>query len=63
MQKEYLVPWNDDLEEFVFTSHTSIISKELLYQKLVEHDLVEAGLNIDDLNNNKKVSNGQGSCM
>lgn len=61
MQSEYIVPWNDDFEEVVFTSHTSIISKELLYEKLVEMDIVEAGIDIH-FNDKKQVVPNTTTC-
>lgn len=49
MANEFLVPWNDDIEEaFVFTSHTSIVSRELIYDKLVEMEVVEPGFVFKD---------------
>ena len=37
---DQFIPWGDDMEEFVFPSHTSIISKQLLYEKLMEEGVV-----------------------
>lgn len=34
MQMEQFIPWNDDLDEFVFPSHTSVISRDLLVGEL-----------------------------
>jgi len=34
MQIEQFIPWDDNITEFVFPSHTSIISKELLIDEL-----------------------------
>jgi len=31
MQIQQFIPWGDDMEEFIFPCHTSIISRELLY--------------------------------
>jgi hypothetical protein len=34
MEIELFVPWREGMEEFTFASHTSLISKELLGEKL-----------------------------
>ena len=34
MQLEQFVPWEEGMEEFVFPSHTALISKDLLLSKL-----------------------------
>ena len=39
MKIERFVPWDDDLDMIVFPSHTSIISQELLFQKLDENGI------------------------
>ena len=31
---EQFIPWNDDITEFVFPSHTSVISRDLLVSEL-----------------------------
>ena len=36
MQIEQFLPWNDDMDEFVFPSHTSVISKRLLIDELAK---------------------------
>jgi len=36
MQAQQFVPWKEGMEEIIFASHTSIISKTLLAQKLEE---------------------------
>jgi hypothetical protein len=36
MSIEQFVPWGDDMDGFTFASHTSVISKELLAEKLAE---------------------------
>lgn len=43
MQVEQFVPWSDDLGEegLIFASHTSIISRELLLEKLEEMGITE----------------------
>jgi hypothetical protein len=41
MQIEQFIPWADGMDEFVFASHTSIISKHLLLEKLQEEGIVE----------------------
>ena len=40
MQIQQFIPWGDDMEEFVFASHTSIISTQLLYEKLAEAGVI-----------------------
>lgn len=37
---DQFIPWGDDMEEFIFPSHTSIISKQLLYEKLMDEGVV-----------------------
>jgi hypothetical protein len=39
MEIPYFLPWGSDMEEFVFLSHTSIIYKDLLLNKLSEHGI------------------------
>lgn len=34
MQQEFFLPWQDDLDAFVFPSHTSVISRHLLIDEL-----------------------------
>jgi hypothetical protein len=36
MQVEQFIPWEDDMENFIFPSHTSIISSKLLVDKMKE---------------------------
>lgn len=44
MQIEQFVPWSDDLSEegLIFASHTSIISRELLLEKLEAVGITES---------------------
>lgn len=40
MQIEQFIPWEDgDMEEFIFPSHTSIISTELIVEKMQEQGM------------------------
>ena len=39
MEKEHFVPWKDDLDEVIFPSHTCIIWKEFLEEKLAENGI------------------------
>lgn len=39
MRIDQFVPWNDDLDCIVFPCHTSVISRDLLLQKLSENDV------------------------
>jgi hypothetical protein len=36
MQIEQFIPWEDDMDEFVFPSHTSVMSRELLIEELAK---------------------------
>lgn len=36
MSIEQFVPWDGDMDGFTFASHTSVVSKELLTEKLAE---------------------------
>jgi hypothetical protein len=40
MQIHQFIPWGNDMEEFVFPSHTSLVSKQLLYEKLAEEGVI-----------------------
>ena len=40
MQLEQFIPWeDDDMEEFIFSSHTSVISSQLLVSKMKENGM------------------------
>jgi hypothetical protein len=42
MQIEQFLPWNDDMDEFVFPSHTSVMSRKLLIDELGKQKGIEA---------------------
>jgi hypothetical protein len=53
MSIEQFVPWNGDMDGFTFASHTSVISKELLAEKLAEIGVAtepapKAAIKLDD---------------
>lgn len=41
MQIEQFIPWEDDMIEFVFPSHTSVMSRELLIEELEKQGIKE----------------------
>jgi len=47
MQIEQFVPWDDDLNEFVFPSHTSIISKQLIIDELKKQGIGEGEVPVE----------------
>lgn len=55
MQIEQFVPWDDDLNEFVFPSHTSIISKQLIIDELKKQGIGEGEVPVE-VKKTQKVS-------
>ena len=47
MQAQQFVPWKEGMEEIIFASHTSIISKTLLAQKLEEQGIYPVEINFE----------------
>jgi hypothetical protein len=41
MQIEQFIPWEDEMDEFVFPSHTSVMSRELLIEELEKQGIKE----------------------
>jgi hypothetical protein len=55
MKEELFVPWNDDMEQFVFPCHTSVVTPPQLLEKLKEK-----GVNIPpNAYRKKKVDNSK----
>jgi hypothetical protein len=58
MEKANIIPWPEDLQEFIFASHTSIISDEVLLEALYGNkipDIVDKKPEIQDNSNDSDL--------
>ena len=56
MQIQQFIPWGEDMDELIFASHTSIISKQLLLEKLCDEGVIEDAKPKKKSDDNEKVS-------
>ena len=53
LQNELMVRWPSDLEEFVFTSNTALITKETVEEALIEKRLIEIVKKVEQEDDNR----------